>query len=361
MKRVGAVILIVSAISVLFSQCKKEKEEEEPNTDVAFDKAPIMSNLADNYIIPAYNDLQLKVNSLQSAWIDFNSNQTAAKLTVTKSALSEATISFHKVKIFDVGPAMSNGLMSAVGTFPADTTQIKANITNGTYTLTTAENIDAIGFDALDYLFYRNDALNLLQSTTACRQYVSDLISKMKSEVDYVVNGWTTYRATFVAGVGTSSTDPFAILVNAFCRDFELAKTLQLGFPIGTQTLDIQQPHYLEARRSGIGHQLLKVNIKAVHDVFRGMSYDGVTNGTGFDDYLDAIDRSTLASTINTRFDYMVSQPETWPGGIEATMSSNVQSLKDFYNYMQGTVVYMKTDMSSAFGVLITYQDNDGD
>lgn len=360
MKRISALLLIVVGTTFLFSQCKK-KEEDEEEEQVHFDKAPVMTNLADNYIIPGYNDLQTKMNTLQSNWGVFLTVQTQANLNLLKTSLTEANISFHRVKIFDVGPAMSNGLMSALGTFPADTSQIKNNISAGSYVLTTADNIDAIGFDALDYLFYRTNALTLIQTSTACQQYITDVITKMKNEVDYVVNGWTSYRATFVAGVGTSSTDPFSILVNAFCRDFELAKTLKLGFPIGNQTMGIQQAHYLEARRSGIGQLLLKTNIKTVHDVFQGMSYDGSTNGQGYDDYLNAIGKTSLTATINTRFDYMKSHPDTWSGGIEGMMTSNAQTLTDFYNYMQGSVVYLKTDMSSSFGVLITYQDNDGD
>jgi len=39
----------------------------------------------------------------------------------------------------------------------------------------------------------------------------------------------------------------------------------------------------------------------------------------------------------------------------------NPQSLDNLYVKMQNLVVSIKTDMSSAFGVLITYQDNDGD
>jgi len=358
MKRSKTILLFALGCIFMFSQCKKKKDDD---PQVQFDKRPIMVNLADNYIIPAYSDLQTKMNTLELTWNDFNTNQTVANFDLLKDALTSVTISFHRVKIFDVGPAMSNGLMSALGTFPADTSQIKTNINAGSYTLTTAENIDAIGFDALDYLFYRNDALTLIQSSANCIQYVSDLITKMKAEVDYVVSGWSSYRSTFIAGVGTSSTDPFALLVNAFCRDFELAKTLQLGIPIGTQTLGIPQPHYLEARRSGIGQQLLIANIETVHAVFQGMSYDGLTNGEGYDDYLVAIDKSSLSSTINSRFNYMKTHPSSWSGGLEGMMTTNAQTLTDFYNYMQGTVVYLKTDMSSAFGVLITYQDNDGD
>jgi len=36
-------------------------------------------------------------------------------------------------------------------------------------------------------------------------------------------------------------------------------------------------------------------------------------------------------------------------------------TLDALYTKLQNLVVHFKTDMTSAFGVLITYQDNDGD
>jgi hypothetical protein len=42
-------------------------------------------------------------------------------------------------------------------------------------------------------------------------------------------------------------------------------------------------------------------------------------------------------------------------------MTNNVNDLDELYNLIAGNVVYLKTDMTSAFGVLITYQDSDGD
>lgn len=351
-------VSITGGLLLSLTACKDKNNDDAAD----FDKAPIMVNLADNYIIPGYADLQNNMNTLQTAWNNFLADQSAANLETTKTAWIAANHAFQRVKIFDLGPANTNGLAGALGTFPADTAQIQTNISAGTYNLLTAENVDAIGFDALDYLFYRPGALTSITASTTTQQYITDLISKMKSEVDTVVTAWNSgYRATFVAGVGTSSTSPFALLVNSFCKDFELAKTTKLGIPIGMQSLGILQPHYLEARRSGIGQALMLSNFQAIHKVFQGTGLTSGSNGKGFDDYLNAIEKGTLSSTIDTRFDYLETQPNTWTGGIEGMMNSNNQTLIDYYNYLQGTVVYMKTDMSSAFGVLITYQDNDGD
>jgi predicted lipoprotein len=341
---------------LVFTQCKKKKDE---NTD--FDKGPIMANMADNYIIPGYADLKTKIDVLETTWNDFLADKTQAKLDISKQAWADANISFQHVKAFDFGPAMSANLVFSFGTFPCDTAQINSNIQNGGYDLNT-NNLDASGFDALDYLFYNAGVLNKFQNSINTCTYVSDIISKMKTEIVAVVSGWSSYRATFVNGTSNESTSPFALLVNNFCKDFELCKTTKLGFPIGNHTLGIQQPNYLEARRSGLGKTLLAENIRGSRAIFYGLNLSGNNNGAGFDDYLNAIaDKASLSTTIATRFDYMLSTPQTWSGTLEDLMTSSPSTLENFYDYQQGSVINMKTDMASAFGVLITYQDTDGD
>jgi uncharacterized protein len=350
--------IIAAAVPVilLLTQCKdKETAPEE------FKKEGIMTNLADNYIIPGYADLQLKTNTLSDSWEVFAATPSQANLDAVRNDWKAAAISFQKVKPFEVGPAMTIGLNAALGTFPADTAQIEANVISGSYNLATVDNVDAIGFESLDFLFYGIDALNKLTLSAQRREYVSDVIAKMQTEVNTVVSQWAGgYRATFVAGTGTASTSAFSVLLNAFCKVYELAKAAKLGIPIGTQSLGIQQPLYLEVRRSGFGKTLLETNINALHDIFLGRSLTGV-NGQGYDDYLVALEKSGLSTTIDTRFTYMDGHPSTWNGSIEDMMGASPTTLTDFYNYMQASVVYMKTDMASAFGVLITYQDGDGD
>ncbi|HLP55985.1 MAG TPA: imelysin family protein [Fluviicola sp.] len=358
MKKTGYWSLVLLSLMVFANSCKDKKDDD---TKEEFKKEEILTNLADNYIIPGYADLQTRLNSLSDSWNNFVNSPSQAALDAVRADWQAANVSFHRVKLVEVGPAMTVGLGGALGTFPADTVQIENNITAGTYNLTTMENIDAIGFESLDFLLYGSDCLNKLTLSSARRTYVTDVINKMRNEVNQVVAEWSTYRSSFIAGTGTSSTSPFSLLVNAFCKDYELAKSAKLGIPIGTQSLGIQQPAYLEARRSGFGKALLLANIEAVHAVFDGKSLSGSSNGQGFDDYLNALDKGDLSATIDARFASMEAQQSGWSGTLEEMMTTSPSVLMDYYNYMQGTVVYLKTDMAAAFGVLITYQDGDGD
>lgn len=347
----------VGAVLLTTAQCKKETPKK-PDT---FKKETLLTNVADNYIIPGYAELQLNVNALNTSWSTFAADETADNFNGVRSAWQAAAISFQKVKFLEVGPAMTIGFSAALGTFPTDTAQIESNITGGSYDLATAANIDAIGFDALDFLLYGADAYAKLVNSAARRLYVQNVIAKMKSETDQVVNAWSSYKATFIAGTGTETTSAFSVLVNAFCKDFEIAKSAKIGAPIGTATLGVPLPEYFEARRSGIGKALLIANLTGLRRLFTGTPYSGAGGGTGFDDYLVAIDRTTLGNTIDQRFIYLTSEPANWLGTIEEKHAASPEALTAYYQYMQGTVVYIKTDMASAFGVLITYQDNDGD
>jgi predicted lipoprotein len=350
--------LIVGAI--LIGACKKDDPDDQVDPE-SFNKGLLLTNLADNYILPALNDFSLKISTLETSYVAFQNNRTQLNLEITQEAWKEAYLSWQSLKIFDFGPIRDNGFKGATGTYPTDTAKINNNISSGSYNLATAGNVDAIGLPALDYLLFRVDALNYFIGDDAYATYGWDVIQKISSETGNIIASWGSYRATFVASTGTESTSAFSQLVNEYTRDYELAKNAKLGIPIGKQSLGIQLPEYIEARRSGFSFELLRKSMVSLTAVFNGNSFDGGNGGIGFDDYLTQLERSTLSSTINTRFSQILTKIDTFSGTLEQEMATSVSELDELYNLIQGQVVNIKTDMASAFGVLITYQDNDGD
>ncbi len=355
MRDIKTIFSLALAFFLFSTSCK-----EKPAPEATFEKKDITANLADNWIIPAYQQLKDRVGSLETKWTAFEASPSDASLTEVREAWKSAYLGLQKVKMFDFGPAMEIGLAGALGSFPTDTATIESNISSGSYNLATAANVTAIGFPALDYLFFRQNALADLQLGNR-KAYVTAVIVKMKSEVEYVVNGWSTYRSTFIDGTGTSSTSPFSMLINAYCRDFELAKHTKVGIPLGKQSLGIQRLEFLEARYSKFGKELLGESLRSLREIYLGNNLAGTATGTGFDDYLLALDKQSLAQSIETRFNYLVSEPANWASDMETMMVQQTAVIDSYYTYIHGTVVYIKTDMTSAFGILITYQDNDGD
>ena len=348
-------LLALAAIFVLAS-CKKKKEDTPE-----FDKGELLENVADNLILPSLNTFSDDLATLKASFDAFENDQTQANLDIVRDNWKTAYLSWQSTKIYDFGPQLDNGVKGAIGIFPSDTTQIKNNITNGGYNLASVANTDAIGLSALDYLLYKSNALDEFVNTTNYSNYASDVIQKMIDEIATVQAGWTGYKSTFIASTGTETTSSFTALVNEFNKDYEIAKNAKLGIPLGKQSLGIQLPDYIEARYSGISLELLRRSIVAHQGLFNGDLNTYTGPGVGFCEYLAHLERSDLANTINGRFNSILDKIDTFQNSLETEMGTNSAELDVLYNLIQGQVVNLKTDMTAAFGVLITYQDNDGD
>ena len=350
------IISILALSGLVLFACKDKKDDRTP-----FDKESLLINLADNIIIPALNQFQSDMSQLEVDYLTFQADRSQQNLDNVRDQWITAYKRWQSVKMFDFGPIRNYAFKASTGTFPTDTTKILGNITAGSYDIGNVANVDAIGLPSLDFLLYRIDALNYFIGDEGYTTYGLDVIQKIKTETDLMVSAWSSYRATFIASTGTETTSAFSEFVNEFNRDYELAKNAKLGIPFGKQSLGIQLPEYLEARYSRISLELLEESIRYLTRVYTGTSYNGTNDGVGFDDYLIHLDRGELNFTIKNNFNTIIPTIQGFDGTLEEEMSTNTPGLDVLYNQMQGQVVSLKTDMTSAFGILITYQDNDGD
>jgi predicted lipoprotein len=347
---------IIGLAICLFS-CKEKSTNNQEDT---FKKSELLTQLADNYILPEYTRLQENVTAIATSWAAFENQSNEIQLDTLKAQWKRAYIRFQYVKMFDFGPGMTHNLAMSLGTFPTDTLSIESNIKAGTYNLSNISNYDAIGFPALDYLLFSSNAFGNITAETNRKTYVRDLIQKMKTEIDQTVSEWKTYREAFVDGSSNSSTSPFSLFVNNYIRDYEILKWTKLGYPLGANTGNIKNPAYLEARKSGIGKDLLRANILALQQIYLGKGSNG-KDGKSMHDYLLALGKTTTSNTIVTNWGIFLNDIDALPNNLEIALNTDTQKMIDLYNAIHYNTITLKTDMVSAFGILITYSDNDGD
>lgn len=352
-KHFGLLFICLLTIAV---SCKKKTSDEQPE----FDKSTLLSNVGNNIILSNYQQLDMKLTDFQQKYAAFVADQTPGNFELARESWKSSYIQWEKSLMFDLGPAMSELLKGYLGTFPSDSTKIGNNIAAGTYDLMQVSNITAQGLPAFDFLLYRNNAISYF-SQPAYADYGTALIAKMKGHVSQVLNGWNGgYLSTFISSTGTETTSSFSMFVNEFVKSYEECKWTKLGIPVGKQSMGVQMPEYMEARYSKQSFELMYTNLKALHRLFNGDKEDGTT-GVGFDDYLVAIDKGSLAQTINTEFEGILNLINGFTGDFESAMNNNPQALDQLYTKIHNLTIYLKTDMTSSFGVMITYQDNDGD
>ena len=113
---------------------------------------------------------------------------------------------------------------------------------------------------------------------------------------------------------------------------------------------------YIQAPYSKISLDILKANIVQIKNLFEARSSDA-RNNIGFDDYLKALDRNALSEEIVSELNAVIGSFDGLPADLRMAIEQNPQELEDLYQKMHALVVHFKTDMTSAFSVLITYQD----
>lgn len=368
---------LVAGLSVILFSCSKNSSSSGPDVEApgAFDKTAMLTNYADNIIIPAYQHLQEDVDALVIAVNAFADGPSASTQNVVKEAYIQAHLQYENVEVFNFGPAgvahldyyvnFSGGLNYSfaedgelVG-YTVDSTSIENNIASGNYDLTTyaRNNFYSQGFPALNYLLFGPNAISKFDNNKAERvKYLKDVAQRLKTLVDKVSGDWTSYRSTFISNTKSDVGSPIGNIINMLAFQMDMMKGPRIGWPFGKQSNGIVFPSKSEGYFAGIGSQLARENMKSLKNTFIGG-----TGSKGISAYLASLKKETLNSDVLSQFDAVIGKLETIPDPLSESFISDAAKIEDAYKEIQKLLTLLKTDVSSALGVQISFMDNDGD
>ena len=341
-----------------------------------FDRTALLTNWADNIIIPGNVNYQSKIQVLANDVAAFNTAPTEANLQTVRASWLEAYKSFQKISIFYIGKALEVNLNESANTYPADVAGIQNNISTGTYNLNQFAQHSRQGFPGLDYLinglgasdaaivaFYSTDA-----NAAKYRQYLTDVTAKLKSNIDAVVTDWNSgYRNTYVASTGTGVSSSVSKTTNLFVKNLEKPiRTGKIGIPSGLFSSGTLFPEKVEAYyKNDVSKELLNVAIQAEKDFFNGKYANSATTGPSLKSYLDYLNAvrngQSLSTIINNQFDAIFTSNATLSNSFSQQVNTDNSKMIAAYNVMQQGVIYIKLDMMQALNISIDYVDGDGD
>lgn len=367
-------VLAVLAASLVFVACKKDDDDDNTPSD-NFDRKAMLTNYADNYIVPAYADMVARLNDLQAKSTQFISAPTEQSLEDARTAFRSAYTTWQKVDMLEFGPGEDVSLRMYVNTYPVTVSKVNANISSGNYDLETFAHKDAQGFPAVDYLLNgisTGSAAIVEQYTidaqaTNRKKYLQDVIAKMVSKVQTTSTNWGTYKTTFVNSTGVDASSSTSKMVNAFVLYYErYLRGGKIGLPVGAMT-GVAKPELTEAFYSpDLQKELAVTALASVLNFYEGKSYSSGAAGTGMKSYLAAIgtkddNGKLMADLISEELQQALTTMQGVNGSIADNVTNNRQAMLNVYDELQQVVPLLKVDMVSAFGISITYVDNDGD
>ncbi|QTE23457.1 imelysin family protein [Polaribacter cellanae] len=356
-------LLFVAAI--IFNSCSSGEEGGVEVKD-NFDRKIMLTNIADNIITPSYDEFASKMKSLKSIGDTFINNPTQTTLEDLRVAWLEAYKKWQYIEMYNIGKAEEIQYSFYMNVYPLTVADVESNISSGSYDLNSANNHDAQGFPALDYLLYGvgdNDNEILAKFTTATnndkyKKYLTDVLNQMNNLTKDVVAKFKANRNTFVNNLERTSSGTFNKIINDYVFFFEKGvRTNKFGIPAGIFSTN-PLPEKVEAvYKKDVSKTLALEALTAVENLFNG-------NGSiSFKDYLLALDRRDLATKIEAQFATAKIKINSLNTDFSAQIISDNSKMLNAYDELQKAIILLKVDMMQTFNIPLDdgYVDNDGD
>jgi len=346
-----------------------------------YDKLSLLTNLADNYIIPSLDAYKNKIVTLNTHVDSFIENPSISNLTLIRTKWEDALLNWQDIGFLDFGPSEYILLRKQTNTFPIDTTELNNFITLADWNLGYASSYDSKGLQALDYLLFKpghtdNELITYFQNNENAKNYLKALAQDLSQNINYVSDQWISYREDFIndfevtpSNLSTNSQgSSISNIINALCLHYEFyVRRGKVGLPLGVFNgfSQLELPELVECYYSGKSTQNLVRSVNSLRKYVSGSSYLNNDNGLGLDDYMDFVNAQQnsqqLSTVIDNQFLTILDELNNINGSLGDEIINNKTQITQTYQELQQLVPYIKVDLTSALGVLITYQDNDGD
>jgi predicted lipoprotein len=353
--RIAAAALIASA--VVLTACSGSSGSSGTGASEGADATTVLEGLADDVIVPGYEELSGRTATLSSAIDGLCTTPSDGALEAARDAWREAISAYQRTRAGAVGPADELRLMSSVA-FDARPALID-DLLAGTDPLDAealaGEGSAVRGLYAIEHALFApgSDALASAAEPTRRCEYLVGAVALVREAVDEVAAAWTEgdARERFVAGLDGGPESTVAQVLNEVSRRLNTVDAMGLRDLAGAATAEELD----EDRRDGPAayglaqHRAIIEGVTLV--VGDGSSGLSVLIADADADLGQRVqdDRSAAATAMSALPD-AVAEAFADPDAVDAA-SEAVADLK----------VLISTEVASQLGVTITFSDSDGD
>ncbi|MCB0820452.1 MAG: imelysin family protein [Bacteroidetes bacterium] len=356
-------ILLLGILAIaLMPACKKDKDDQTDN----FDRAAMLEVYRDEFIKPAFTNVNGLANTLETVATAFVNNQNTDNLEQLREGWKDAVLSWESACAYNFGPAGESGtrktLNEEIATFPVSESKLETILNGGNYSLNDY-NRDARGFFAIEFLIFNGTEAEIISrfGNANNQNFLLALCADINSRLNTVKSAWETdFGNEFTGEAGTSVGSPVSELYNEFVKSYEILKNYKFGLPLGLMSGQSSiEPKLVEAYYSGFSLNLAEAHFKALEEIWKGK------NGkVAFRDWLNSVEGGpALVSETEAGFNSIQSKFDVVNNGsvMSELIENNPAQLIEIHTEIQKNTRFVKSEMSSLLGIAITYSSGDGD
>ena len=369
------VVLSLFTITLLFACTDSDDTGGSGARGDDFNRQAMLTNWADNIIIPALQDLSDDLSVLSSSKDEFLATPNQATLEDLRSTWFESYKTWQYVEMFDIGKAEEINYAFQMNIYPTNVSDIQSNISSGSYDLASVNNNDAVGFPALDYMLFGiadNDTAIINTYSTiigfeANKTYLSDVVNQMQSLTTVVLSDWTiNYRDVFVNSTANTATSATNKLTNDFIFYYEKGlRANKFGIPAGVFSATPFNQKVEAFYNKESSKTLSLIALTAVQDFFNGKGYNSSNAGEGLNSYLQYLNTinngEDLNVLINDQFITAETKIQTLNNNLSLQVETDNGKMLEAFDELQRVVVLLKVDMIQSMNISVDFVDADGD
>jgi predicted lipoprotein len=340
-----------------------------------WNRSSMLIHWADEIIVPSWNEFALSSIEASHAADSFALFLDSANFESLRSKYESAYRSWQKVSLFEIGPGEQRNIRVRCNTYPADTLTIR--VLSESFDFNNPPNFllpstfTQQGFPALDYLLFAkgstNEQLEYFHTHPEVVGYIQMLFSNISLLGNEVYMDWTSgYKTIFVEANGSSASASVNKMSNDFIFHYEKElRAGKVGIPAGIFSNNVLPQNIESVYNPELSKELFQISFDTHVNFFNGKSFDGLSEGPSFSEYLDHLgateDGTPLSDAVNQQFNESRTALHAITENFKATVENDVFSMLALYDELQRNTIRIKTEVMQVLNVKIDYVDADGD
>ena len=336
----------------LTSGCKKK--ESVPHDEV-------LKNLSTNILKPERLKFNEHIDSLHFYVNEIHAlNTSLENLTKAQEHLISTLYTWNNINLFETENIANTYIHFKIQKWPVDTLFILSNTENGSTvdsSLIEFASSKRKGLGAIEYLLFRNHALDSLQNSEQSRKYLYYCSKLLQSQKDQLEQLWTsTEYYAFESNQGSGVYTAMNFFYNNYVIKLEKMLHEKFGIPAGLDLNTNLDLNMVETNFAEISLQILIEDTKLMQAIFSGQ------NGKGLEDICRSNGGDNTADIIMSKWVSIQSKLEALPAStLKEAIVNNSSEISVIYQEIKSLLSYIKYDLPQYLETTLLYSSNDGD